>query len=248
MKTFYRLEPLRILELQRKRVGNFDLESAIKDDDTSTLDEYIRLELWTPCMNAVHSAILHKAEHTLLYLVAKVKKVPSAYWLSRLMDNRFYKVFECLDLANPGWGPKQEDVDEACAYGCGNTLELYFFMNPNLRPSSAALLRAQVLNYSSVLEFCLTKWYQHCVDTLKPECVLRQSQIDKSALRGHWHFLNWCADQNPMMNPPSEDTLETAHACKQFKVVAWAYSRFPNYYSRHLELPVDSTVVIHNNL
>jgi hypothetical protein len=58
---------------------NFNLELAIKNECIDTLDNYIRWGIWTPCMDAVHMAIRFSATRSILYLLGKVKKIPSAY-------------------------------------------------------------------------------------------------------------------------------------------------------------------------
>ncbi|PJF19296.1 hypothetical protein PSACC_00888, partial [Paramicrosporidium saccamoebae] len=122
---------------------NFNLEFAIKAENIYALEEYIKREIWTPCMTSVHIAIKCNAKASLLYLLNKVAKVPSAYWLSLLIKNKSYEAFEQIIKSNPDWRPSQEDIDEACAYGWKDALKFYFFKNPKLQPSRLALLRAQ---------------------------------------------------------------------------------------------------------
>jgi hypothetical protein len=153
-----------------------------------------------------------------------------------LVFNGCCEAIDYITSSNPDWGPSQEDVDEACAYGWNDALKLYFFVNPNLRPSNFALLKAQKLNHSGTLEFGLKRWPQYCLTIIRPECTLGQSQIDNAASKGHWRFLSWCSDCNPEMNPPSENALEKAHGLGHDKIIKWAYSRFPSFYSDRIEL------------
>ncbi|PJF19297.1 hypothetical protein PSACC_00889 [Paramicrosporidium saccamoebae] len=227
-----KLSPPKILELiEARKRESFNLESAIKNNQLSTLDRYIKEEVWTPCMDNIYIAIKCNAKNSLLYLLKKVQKIPSAYWLDLLITKNWHEALEYIKESNPGWEPSQEDIDEACAYGWESVLKFYFGMNPDKRPSSAALLKAQLLNRFGVLEFSLERWYQYCLATLKPSCALKQFQIDNAAARGNWRFLGWCADCNPSMLPPSRDALGEARKSGHHNVIDWTYSRFPGVYN-----------------
>jgi hypothetical protein len=240
MKTNYKLSPRRILKLLVKReLDFFNLERAIQNDNIDTLKDYIKRGFWTPCMGSVHMAIKYNANNSLLYLLEEVGKVPSAYWLDRLIKNEGYEALEYITTSKPDWRPSQDDVDEACAYGSDSALKWYFSLNSNICPSNFALRRAQALNYFGILEFCLERWYQYCLATLEPKCTLEQSQIDTIASRGDWRFLSWCSKCNPEMDPPNEKALLKARELNHFEVIKWAYLRFPNRYSYSIELMLD---------